>query len=141
MRDFESMSKGESSMADAERRARGLEMIAEVYAGDVVTPPEGYAFTDIMLEQLFAEVWSREVLSIRDRRILLLGIIAEKGETSTFGIQVKAALKRGELTPDEVRELLLMIAQYAGYPRAAALLGVIETKIAEVAEERENDAS
>ena len=116
-------------------------MIAEVYAGDVVTPPEGYAFTDIMLEQLFAEVWSRDVLSIRDRRILLLGIIAEKGEQTTFGIQAKAALKRGELTPDELRELLLMIAQYAGYPRAAALLGVIEQKIAEVAKEQQEGAS
>ena len=124
-------------MADSTRRERGLEKIAEVYAGDVVTPPEGYAFTDIMLEQLFAEVWSRDVLSIRDRRILLLGIIAEKGETMTFGIQAKAALKRGELTPEELRELLLMIAQYAGYPRAAALLPVIEQKIAEVAKEQE----
>ena len=68
---------------------------------------------------------------------MLLGIIAEKGETMTFGIQAKAALKRGELTPDELRELLLMIAQYAGYPRAAALLAVIEQKIAEVAQEQE----
>ena len=126
-------------MTRSERRERGLEMIAEVYAGDVVTPPEGYAFTDIMLEQLFAEVWSRDVLSIRDRRILLLGIIAEKGETAIFGLQVKAALKRGELTPDELREFLLMIAQYAGYPRAAALLGVIEGKIAEVAKEKETE--
>ena len=124
-------------MADSTRRERGLEKIAEVYAGDVVTPPEGYAFTDIMLEQLFAEVWSRDVLSIRDRRILLLGIIAEKGETMTFGIQAKAALKRGELTPEDLRELLLMIAQFAGYPRAAALLPVIEQKIAEVAKEQE----
>jgi 4-carboxymuconolactone decarboxylase len=128
-------------MPDSERRQRGLAMIAEVYAGDVVTPPEGYAFTDIMLEQLFAEVWSRDVLSIRDRRILLLGIIAEKGEPATFGIQAKAALKRGELTPDELRELLLMIAQYAGYPRAAALLGVIEQKIAEVAKEQQEGTS
>ena len=125
-------------MSDSKRRERGLEMISEVYAGDVVTPPEGYAFTDVMLEQLFAEVWSRDVLSIRDRRILLMGIIAEKGETMTFGIQAKAALKRGELTPDELREFLLMIAQYAGYPRAAALLGVVEQKIAEVAKEQEN---
>jgi 4-carboxymuconolactone decarboxylase len=135
------MSKGEFPMPDSERRQRGLKMIAEVYAGDVVTPPEGYAFTDIMLEQLFAEVWSRDVLSIRDRRILLLGIIAEKGEPTTFGIQAKAALKRGELTPDELRELLLMIAQYAGYPRAAALLGVIEQKIAEVAKEQQEEAT
>jgi len=122
-------------MADAERRKRGLEMLNEVYAGDVVTPPEGNLFTDIMLEQLFAEVWSRDVLSIRDRRILLLGIIAEKGEPMTFGIQVKAALKNGELSPDEIREFMLMIAQYAGYPRAAALVGVIETQIADFEKE------
>ena len=124
-------------MADAERRARGLEMINKVYAGDVVTPPEGHTFTDVMLEQLFAEVWGRDVLSIRDRRLLLMGIIAEKGESMTFGIQAKAALKNGEITPEELRELLLMIAQYAGYPRAAALVGVIEQKIAEVANENE----
>ena len=124
-------------MADSERRKRGVEMIKEVYAGDVIVPPEGaMAFTDIMLEQVFAEVWSRDVLSIRDRRLLLLGIIAEKGEVNTFGIQAKASLKRGELEPDELRELLLMIAQYSGYPRAAALVGVIEQKIAEVAKRK-----
>ena len=123
-------------MADAERRKRGLEMIKQVYAGDVVTPPEGNVFTDVMLEQLFAEVWSRDVLSIRDRRILLLGIIAEKGESMTFGIQVRAALKNGELSPEEVREFMLMIAQYAGYPRGAALVGVIEEQIAAFEKER-----
>ena len=123
-------------MANSERRKKGLEMLNEVYAGDVVSPPEGNVFTDIMLEQVFAEVWSRDVLSIRDRRLLLLGVIAEKGEPMTFGIQVKAALKRGELTPAEVRELLLMIAQYAGYPRAAALVGIVEQKIAEFEAEK-----
>ena len=76
------------------------------------------------------------MLSIRDRRILLLGIIAEKGEPMTFGIQAKAALKNGELTPDELREFLLMIAQYSGYPRAAAIIGIVEEKIAEVEAEK-----
>lgn len=124
-------------MADSERRQRGIEMLKKVYAGDVVVPPEGFAFTDIMLEQVFAEVWSRDVLSIRDRRLLLFGIIAEKGEQMTFGIQAKAALKNGELEPDELRELLLMVAQYSGYPRAAALIGVVEQMISEVAKEKE----
>lgn len=123
-------------MSHAERRKKGVEMLQEVYAGDVAAPPEGNAFIDVMLEQVFAEVWSRDVLSIRDRRLLLLGIIAEKGEPMTWGIQAKAALKRGELTPAELRELLLMIAQYAGYPRAAALVGIVEQKIAEVEAEK-----
>lgn len=124
-------------MTDSERRQRGVEMLKEVYAGDVVVPPPGMAFADTMLEQLFAEIWTREELPIRDRRLLIMGIIAEKGEPMTFGIQAKAALKRGELTPDQLRETLLMIANYAGYPRAAALLGVIEQTIAAVAKEQE----
>jgi 4-carboxymuconolactone decarboxylase len=127
-------------MASSERRKRGEQMIKKVYAGDVIVPPEGaMPFTDIMLEQLFAEVWSRDELSMRDRRLLLLGIIAEKGEAKTFGIQAKAALKNGELTPTELRETLLMIAPYAGYPRAAAIVGVVEEMIAEVAKEKAGD--
>lgn len=118
-------------MIDKERRARGEEMLKEVYAGDVVAPGEGYAFTDVMLSQLFAELWTRDTLSMRDKRILLLGIIAEKGEATTFKIQAKASLKRGEMTPDEARELLLFIAQYAGYPRAAGMLAPLEEAIAE----------
>ena len=123
-------------MPDSERRARGLKMIDKIYAGDVVAPDEGYALTDVMLEQLFAETWARDVLSIRDRRLLMLGIIAEKGETAIFGTQAKAALKNGELSEEELRELLLTIANYAGYPRASSMIGPVETAIAEVRKER-----
>ena len=72
-------------MADSERRTRGFEKIKDVYAGDVVTPPEGNVFIDTLLEQLFAEVWTRDVLTMRDKRILLMGIIA----ASTCGISPK----------------------------------------------------
>jgi len=123
-------------MNDQERRELGAKTLEDVYAGDVTAPPEGHAFTDIMLKQLFAELWTRDTLSMRDKRILLLGIIAEKGEAATFKIQVKASLKRGEMNDDEARELLLFIAQYAGYPRAASMLAPLEAAIAEVAKER-----
>ncbi len=123
-------------MIDKERRDRGEEKIHDVYAGDVVVPPEGYAFTDIMLQQLFAEVWTRDVLSMRDKRIMLLGMIAAQGETTTFKIQIKASLKRGEMTAEDARELHLFIAQYCGYPRAAAMLGPMEEAIAEAEKEQ-----
>lgn len=123
-------------MAEKSRREIGLETIKDVYAGDVIVPEEGYAFSDVMLEQLFAELWTRETLSMRDKRLLLLGIIAEKGETATFKIQVKASLKRGEMTPEEARELLLFIAPYAGYPRAASMLVPLEEAINEAAAEK-----
>ena len=109
-------------MSTPTRRQLGEEKFNEVYAGDVVTAPEGYTFTDIMLETLFAEVWTRDTLSMRDKRIMLMGMIAAQGEGMTFKIQTKAGIKNGELTPEDIRELHLFIAQYCGYPRAASML-------------------
>jgi 4-carboxymuconolactone decarboxylase len=121
-------------MADAARRARGAEMLAKVYAGDVVVPPEGAsAFADLMLEQVFAEVWTRPALSIRDRRMLIMGAIAALGESMTWKIQVRAALKNGELNAEQAREALLQLVQYVGYPRAAGLLGPTEEAIRDAA--------
>ena len=119
-------------MNDKERHALGEETIKKVYAGDVVVPPEGsYLFTDVMLSQVFADQWNRDATSMRDKRILLLGMIAAQGEAMTFKIQSKAAIKNGELTADQLRELHLFVAQYCGYPRAASMLGPMEEAIAE----------
>ncbi len=125
-------------MTDKTRRQRGEEKIKDVYAGDVITPPEGHTFTDIMLETLFSEIWTRDTLSMRDKRILLIGMIAAQGEQDTFKIQVKASIKRGETTPEEIRELHLFIAQYCGYPKAAKLLMPMEEAIAEAQKDLES---
>ena len=82
---------------------------------------------------------TREALSIGERRLVLLGVIGALGERDTFGIQAKAALKRGELTPEQLREVVITLANYAGYPRAAGLIGVVEQQIAAVAKEQEGD--
>jgi 4-carboxymuconolactone decarboxylase len=119
-------------MADDERSQfeRGADKLREVYAGDVVDIPEGtFAFNDVMLRSLFAEVWDRDVLDIRSRRLLIMGVIAAAGQTDTWRIQARAALKRGELTPDELRETLVMLAPYAGYPNVAPLVIACEEVI------------
>ena len=119
-------------MGDATRRERGDAMMKKVYAGDVSAPPEGVSdFADLMLEQLFAEVWTREALPVRDRRLLIMGVIAALGESATWKIQVKSAIKNGELSPEQAREALIQLAQYVGYPRAAGLLAATEEAIRE----------
>ena len=121
-------------MADSLRRKRGLDKFNEVYCGDIPAPPEGALdFFDIMLEQLFAEVWTRPALSQRDRRLVTMGVIAALGERDTFGVQLRAALKNEELTPAQCREMLIHLAQYAGYPRAAGLVGEVEKAISDAA--------
>lgn len=120
-------------MSDSERRQRGLAKFNEVYAGDLPAPPAGsMAFFDLMLEQLFSEVWTREALSQRDRRLLTMGVIAALGEADTFVIQVRAGIKNGEFSAEQVREMVIHLAHYAGYPRAAGLVGKVEQVLAEL---------
>ncbi|MEZ5382184.1 MAG: carboxymuconolactone decarboxylase family protein [Microthrixaceae bacterium] len=118
---------------------RGAAMMDEVYAGDVVSLPEGtMPFMDAMLTTLFSEVWTREALSIRDRRLLLMGVIAARASTDTWKVQARAALKRGELTADQLRETLVILAPYAGYPAVAPLVAETEAVIAALADERDD---
>lgn len=116
---------------------RGAAKLREVYAGDVVELPEGtLAFNDVMMKTLFAEVWDREALSMRDRRLLIMGVIVANGGVDLWKVQATAALENGELTPEELRETLIMLAPYAGYPNAAPLVGECEKVIGEWQQDR-----
>jgi 4-carboxymuconolactone decarboxylase len=109
----------------------GRDMMRKVYAGDIVDLPEGtIPFNDVMLRSLFAEVWARDVLDIGARRLLVMGVIAAAGQVDTFKIQARAALRNRELTPDQLREVLITLAPYAGYPNVAPLIGPCEEVIA-----------
>lgn len=115
----------------SERYQRGAKKLREVYAGDVVDLPEGsFPFNDVMLRSLFAEVWDRELLDVRSRRLLIMGVIATLGQTDTWKIQARASLRNRELSPDELRETLIMLAPYAGYPNVAPLIMACEEVIA-----------
>ncbi len=119
-------------MTDEERRARGEKMFKEVYGGIVSVPPEAKdaPFIDIMLRNLFGEVWARDVMSVRDRRLLLIGAVAALGEGAIMEIQLRAALRNKELTVEQVNEILVMMASYIGYPRATNLQAAIMRAIA-----------
>lgn len=111
--------------------ARGAAAMRRVYADAVPVLPEGtMVFNDVMVRTLFAEVWDRDVLSVRDRRLLLMGVIAAAGSPDVWRIQAAAALELGELDADELRETLVMLAPYAGYPRVASLVVPCEEVIA-----------
>ena len=123
-------------MSEDNRWERGMEKFKEVYCGDVTPLPRGSSdFFDLMIENLFCDVWTRPALSQRDRRLLMIGAICAMGESMTFGIQVKAALKNEELTAEQLREVLIHMTQYVGYPRVAPLVAVTEQQIAAVAKE------
>ncbi|HWA65280.1 MAG TPA: carboxymuconolactone decarboxylase family protein [Mycobacteriales bacterium] len=112
----------------AQRHAQGKARMAEVYAWDDVPEVAGDFFA-MTVDHLFGEVWSRDGLSIRDRRMLLLGVIAALGEWSVLPIQVDAILSNDEMTAAELREVVVFLTHYVGWPRGSSLNGVVEERV------------
>ena len=114
-----------------ERFARGLARYREVYGDDAVTfEPGDAAFFDLMITQLFGEVWTRPGLAIDQRRLLVMGVLAAQHRFDTLQIQLVRALESGELTAEQVREVVIHLIPYVGYPSSSDLFRVSETAIA-----------
>ncbi|MFT5200933.1 MAG: 4-carboxymuconolactone decarboxylase [Candidatus Aldehydirespiratoraceae bacterium] len=117
---------------DQQKWERGAAKLEDVYQGVVPVVPQGFMdFADIMTEDLFGAVWTRDALDVRDRRLIIMGVIAAIGGTSTWKIQCLAGLKRGDFDEEQVREVLIQATPYVGYPRAAEMVGVTEEAINE----------
>lgn len=104
-----------------ERRRIGQRLIQEVCGFDV--PPGMSRFSDMTVDHLFGEVWSNENLSIRDRRLVVLGILGALGDGDNLAIHMSQALSRGDLTSEEIDEVVVQITHYAGWPRGTVALG------------------
>ncbi|TWF95043.1 carboxymuconolactone decarboxylase family protein [Saccharopolyspora dendranthemae] len=97
-----------------EQRQRGLAKMGEVYGWDVSDGPGD--FFGVTVDHLFAEIWSRPGLTLRDRRLLLLGALAAQGLDDVADIQVRAALGNDELDAEQLREIGLFMTHYVGWP-------------------------
>ena len=115
-------------MTDQSRRERGMATMGEVYAWGQVPDIPG-EFFNVTAEHLFGDVWNREGLTIRERRLMLFGAIVALGETGVLPVQLNAALAREEFTPDQLREIVVFLAHYVGWPRAAAFNNLVEDSI------------
>ncbi len=111
-----------------EERRRGLERMEQVY-GFEMSDGEG-AFFGYTADHLFADIWSRPGLTDRDRRLLLIGMLSTHGGQDVLGLQIPAAFKNGELDADTLREIVVFVAHYAGWPVAARLNSIVEETIA-----------
>jgi 4-carboxymuconolactone decarboxylase len=79
-------------------------------------PAEGPDWLRITVENLFGDVWSREGLSIRDRRLVTLTILLTMLKEDSLRPHLEQALKGGELSRKELGELMIHVAHYAGWP-------------------------
>lgn len=114
------MSEGQDD--DARRLERGYEMYRAVYGDDMPQPdPNASLYVGQMMRHLFADTWGREALSVRDRRLVIMGVLAATGQADKVEIQFRRAHELGELSLDQLEEVVLQLAAYCGWGMVSPL--------------------
>lgn len=124
--------------SDPDKRRLGLETMANVYGWGEVGDGEG-DFFGYTAEHLFGEIWQREGLTFRDRRLLLIGLLVGRGLHDVVGLQIEGALANGELDEHALREIVILLTHYAGWPDGAKLNTQVETILAKAAKRAERE--
>ena len=114
--------------AGNELRRKGLDKMKEVYGWEMPDLPGDYFA--LTVDHLFADIWSRPGLSMRDKRLITLSVVTALGLSDLAEIQVTAALGNDEMTEAELREMAIFITHYVGFPLGSTFNNVVEKVVA-----------
>ena len=76
-------------------------------------------YQDFITRYAWGEIWTRPGLPRHTRSLLVLGLMVALNRGDEFKMHVRAAFNNG-VTRDEIKEVLLQCAVYAGVPAANA---------------------
>ncbi|MEU8706331.1 NAD(P)-binding domain-containing protein [Streptomyces sp. NPDC048565] len=108
--------------AKDDAHAYGLHMMDQAYGPGFSTAIQDAddPFSTETVDYLFAQVWGRAGLSVRDRRLLTLGVAATVARPELVQVIANGALVNGELSAEQLREAVLHLAVYTGWCKATA---------------------
>ncbi len=110
-------------MNDEERAAGGMRVRREVLGDEHVdravagTTEFTAPFQDLITRYAWGEIWARPGLSRAERSMITLTALAVLRQEEELAMHVRAARRNG-LTTEQITEVLLQVAVYAGVPAA-----------------------
>jgi 4-carboxymuconolactone decarboxylase len=87
-------------------------------------------FQDFITRYAWGEVWTRPGLTRAERSMITLTALATLRQDEELAMHTRAALRNG-LTPEQIREVLLQVAIYAGVPAANRAFAIAQKVLAE----------
>ncbi|HEY4210806.1 MAG TPA: carboxymuconolactone decarboxylase family protein [Steroidobacteraceae bacterium] len=77
---------------------------------------------DVVTRYCFGETWGRPGLDLKTRSMITLAALTAMVRPNQLKVHVRGALQNG-VTPEEIREILLHTAVYAGIPAGVEAFG------------------
>jgi len=124
-------------MDDAARARQGMTVRRAVLGDEHVdravasTTSFTEPFQDFITRYAWGDIWSRPGLSRAERSMITLAMLAALQHENELAMHVRAALRNG-LTPEQIQEVLLQVAVYAGVPAANRAFAVAQRVLSEV---------
>ena len=113
-----------------ERRAAGREIQGQLWPATRTGPTGQFPaaklapdYYDHVLQSAFGDIWTRPGLSVRDRSMITVAVLASLGQTEELRAHLGGALNVG-ISRDEIVEVLMHTSIYAGVPTAGAAMRV-----------------
>jgi 4-carboxymuconolactone decarboxylase len=110
-------------MDDAERAERGMavrrEVLGDAHVDRAAASTTGFTadFQDYITRCAWGEIWTRPGLSRPERSMITITALAILRQEEELAMHLRAGLRNG-LTADQIKEVLLQVAAYAGVPAA-----------------------
>ena len=123
-------------MDDTERSVQGMTVRREVLGDTHVdravaaTTPFTADFQSFITRYAWGDIWSRPGLSRAERSMITLTALAVLRQEEELAMHLWAALRNG-LSPDQIKEVLLQVAVYAGVPAANRAFAIASRVLAE----------
>ena len=124
-------------MDERQRQEKGMEVRRAVLGDGHVDRAESKrnAFNDefqnLITRYAWGEIWTRPGLPRHTRSLLTIGLMVALNRSDEFKLHVRAAFNNG-VTRDEIKEVLLQCAIYAGVPAANSAFHMAEDVFAEL---------
>ena len=108
-------------------------VLGDVHVDRAVAGTDAFTaeFQDLITRYAWGEIWTRPGLDRRTRSAITLAMLATLRAEEELALHVRAAIRNG-LTTDEIREILLQVAVYAGVPAANTAFAIARPIIADV---------
>ncbi len=129
-------------MDERQRYERGMAtrraVLGDAYVDRAVagTTPLTADMQDLITRYAWGEIWTRPGLDTRTRRLLVIGTTVALGRWEEFRLHVRAALASGELSVEDIKEVLLQQAVYCGVPAANHAFAEVAAVLGERTQER-----
>ena len=109
-------------MSEETRLERGLRTRARIFGEEGEERRQAFAeaspaFAQFVTESVYGDLYARDGIDDKTRETVILSVLCAQGRDREFGYHAKAALRIG-MTKEEIQEIILICAIYAGAPNA-----------------------